>query len=391
LAKPFIALLLITVISGCWDVRELQNLAIVGASGIDLADQPGKVLMTVQIIKPGDVKSSTSGGEGVGETGQAATKAPIWVIKTTGNNVAEAVHNFDSISNRQLYFADSQIIVIGKEAATQGVRPLLDFYIRNREPRETTWIVIAADKASDIIELKSGLEKIPAMGLARLVENSTLTSFSVGVTMQEFVNRLMSKTAAAYAAHMEISDESPEKKARLTGTDIFKGDKLAGTFNQSETRGLLWVIGKVKRGVITAKSPQGGVTNFDITRATSKVTPEVDGKQIKFKIKIIVESDLGSEDHSLDFSKPQELQALQKLETQAIGQEVQVALEKAKKLKVDVFGFGEMLHRKCAKKWKHLEPEWDVLFPTVQVSLAIRAKIRTVGLSLKPAEPPKGP
>jgi spore germination protein KC len=305
LAKLLIISLLLTVISGCWDVRELSTLAIVGASGIDLADKPGKVLMTVQIIKPGEVKTSSSGGEGGGGTEQAATKPPIWVIKTTGNNVAEAVRNFASISNRQLYFADSQLLVIGKEAAAQGVRPLLDFFIRNREPRETTWIVIAADKASDIIEVKSGLEKIPAMSLARLVENSTLTSFTVGVTQQEFVNRLMSKTAAPYASHMEISDESAGKKARLSGTDVFKGDKLAGTFNQSETRGFLWIIGKVKKGLITAKSPQGGETNFEITRATSKITPQLKGNQIRFKVEIVVESNLCSEDHSLDFSKPQ--------------------------------------------------------------------------------------
>jgi spore germination protein KC len=391
LAKPFLVLLILVVLSGCWDSRELSTLAIVGASGIDLAEPSGKVLLTVQIIKPGEVKSSSSGGEGGSGTEQAASKPPVWVIKTTGNNVAEAVRNFAGISNRQLYFADSQLIIIGKEAAEHGVRPLLDFFIRNREPRETTWIVIAAGKASDLLEVKSGLEKIPAMTLGTLVENSTLTSVTVGVTQQEFVNRLMSKTAAPYASHMEVSEESAEKKVRLTGVDVFKDDKLAGTFNQSETRGFLWVIGKVKRGLITVKSPQGGETNFEINRASSKIIPDLKSHPIRFKVEIIAESDLDSEDHSLDFSNPRTIKVLEKLETKAIRQEIMVAVEKAKKLNVDVFGFGEALHRKSAKKWKLLEPHWDTIFPTVQVSLAIRAKIRTVGLSLKAAEPPKGP
>jgi spore germination protein KC len=392
LAKPLIVLLLLTVISGCWDVRELSTLAIVASAGIDLADKPGKVLMTVQIIKPGEVKSgsSSTGEDSSGGAGQIAAGPPIWVIKTTGNNVAEAVRNFAGISNRQLYFADSQIIVIGREAAEQGVRPLLDFFIRNREPRETAWVVIAAEKATDIIEVKTGLEKIPAMSLDALIENSTLTSISVGVTLQEFVNRLMSKTAAPYASHMEINDESAGKKARLSGTDVFKGDKLAGTFNQSETRGFLWVISKVQRGLITVKSSQGGESNFEIIRASSKITPELKNNKIKIKVKIIVESNLSSEEHSLDFTKPEEVTALEKLEAQAIRKEIMVALEKAQKLKVDIFGFGEAIHREYPKEWKSIEPQWDSLFPSVQVSLAIRAKIRTVGLQLKPANPPKG-
>ena len=393
LIKLIILLILLSVVSGCWDARELTTLAMVTAVGIDLDEKSGKILMTVQIVKPGEVKSSSSGDQssGGGTSGKAGGGQPVWIINITGSNVAEAVRNFATISDRQLYFAHNQLIVIGKEAAKQGVRPLLDFFIRSRDPRETAWIVVAVGKASEVIEAKSGLEKIPAMGTTLLVESYPLTSVTVGVTLKDFVNRLMSKTAAPYAGHITLIEESGANTVRAVGIDVFKGDKFKGTFNQSETRGLLWVSGKVKRGLITVVSPKGGKTNFEITRASSRVTPELKGNQIRFKVQVMVESNLGSEDYSLDFTKPQVLKGLEKLETEAIRQEVAVALAKARKLNTDIFGFGEAIHRQFPKEWKLLEPQWDTLFPKIKVTLAIRTKIRTVGLALKPPAPPKGP
>ena len=285
LIRLMIALILLSMVSGCWDARELTTLALVNAVGIDLDEKSGKILLTVQIIKPGEVKSSSSGDQssGGGPSGKAGGGQPVWIINITGSNVAEAVRNFATISDRQLYFAHNQLIVIGKEAAKQGVRPLLDFFIRSRDPRETAWIVVAVGKASDVIEAKSGLEKIPAMGTTLLVESYPLTSVTIGVTQQDFVNRLMSKTAAPYAGHITLIEESGSKTVRAVGVDVFKGDKLKGTFNQSETRGMLWISGKVKRGLITAVSSKGGKTNFEITRATSKVTPELKGNQVRIQ------------------------------------------------------------------------------------------------------------
>lgn len=66
LLQIILVFLILSLLSGCWDARELGSLAIVAAVGIDLADKSGKLLITIQIIKPGEVKSGGGGGEGGG-------------------------------------------------------------------------------------------------------------------------------------------------------------------------------------------------------------------------------------------------------------------------------------------------------------------------------------
>ncbi|MGE6258324.1 hypothetical protein ACQKCU_10490 [Heyndrickxia sporothermodurans] len=51
------------LLSGCWDKKELTDLSIVNAIGIDKTEN-GRYLLTFQIINPGNVAAEQSGGGG---------------------------------------------------------------------------------------------------------------------------------------------------------------------------------------------------------------------------------------------------------------------------------------------------------------------------------------
>ncbi|MHB9096100.1 MAG: Ger(x)C family spore germination protein, partial [Eubacteriales bacterium] len=48
-------------ISGCWNKRELNQLAVVMGTGID-STPDGQVSLTVQIVRPEQMKSESGGG-----------------------------------------------------------------------------------------------------------------------------------------------------------------------------------------------------------------------------------------------------------------------------------------------------------------------------------------
>lgn len=139
------------LLGGCWNRRELDTLAIVAGLGLDRDVETGKIQLTAQIIKPGEVKTVKVGGAGGGGGGGGKASA-VWVIKSTGDTVFDAVRNMVTQSSRKLYFAHNQIIVIGKKTAEQGVWPLLDFFVRDHEIRWTIWVLVADGKASDVLE-----------------------------------------------------------------------------------------------------------------------------------------------------------------------------------------------------------------------------------------------
>lgn len=384
LAGVGILVLALSLLAGCWNRRELNTLGIVAGIGIDLADEPGKVLLTAQIVKPAEVGTpQTGGGGGAGEKLQ-----PVWIAKSTGDTVFDAVRNFTSQSPRKLYFSHNEIIVIGKEAAQKGVRPLLDFFVRDPEPRRTAWIMVADGRASDILEAKMELDSIPARGLVSLIEMRTATSEVTAMTLQEFVIRLMSKSTAPVATHVESIGDEKEKRVRLVGTAVFKDDKLVGQLDKPETRGLLWVIGEVKSGIIVVESPgDGGKVSLEITRAKSKITPELRDGKPHIRLEVFEEGNLGGQGSTADLTTPSVLADLEKRQEAAIQGEIRAALAKARELKVDIFGFGDAVHRKYPKEWKKIEPKWEEIFPTVDVEVLVRARVRRVGMITRPTVP----
>jgi len=52
-----ICVFLVLSLSGCWNRRELDTFSILMGMGIDKAEELGKIQLTAQIVKPGDLKS----------------------------------------------------------------------------------------------------------------------------------------------------------------------------------------------------------------------------------------------------------------------------------------------------------------------------------------------
>lgn len=377
-----IILLLIVMlgITGCWNRRELDTLAFVSGLGIDKAREPGKLQLTAQIIKPGEIKAPEAGGGGKGGS------KPYWNISQIGNTVFSTVREITLKSNRKLFFPHNEVIIFSQDIAREGVRKYIDFLIRDPEFRRLSWIVVAKDKASEVLETKTELAKLPARNIAELIKARSATSEVSAVNMQEFLTRLMSKTTAPIASLIEVS--AKEKTAQLTGTAVFKDDKLVGFLNKTETRGLLWVINEIKSGIITVNCPDGkGKASLEIIQASSKIKPEIKDNDIYITVEVKAEGHLGSQMCLEDLTQIPAWNSLEKRQSEAIRSEVLAALKRARQLNADIFGFGEAVHKKYSRLWKDIEDQWDEFFPNIEVTVKVESKLRRSGLTIKPPRP----
>ncbi len=371
---------LLIVLNGCWDRRELDTLAIVSGLAIDKADEPGKIQITAQIIKPGEMKVPQAGGGGGGEK-------PYWNITATGETVSETMREFTHESNRKLYLPHNETLIFSQDIAKEGIKKYVDFFVREPEStRGLTKVLVSKGKANDILDSQTELEKIPGENIAQLVDESVATSEESAVNLQEFFTRLMSKTTAPVASVIEVMDQGKEKIARLSGTAIFKTDKLVGYLNKAETRGLLWVIDKVKSGIIVVKSPSGeGKVSLEIIRASSEITTEIKDNKPYITINIDEEGNLSDQmSPDYDLTKLPVWSSLEKSQADAIQQEVMAALKKAQDLNTDIFGFGDAVHRKYPELWRDMEKQWDHYFPDLEVEVIINAKLSRPGMITKP-------
>lgn len=380
--KILVFCLIMLNIAGCWNRRELDNLAIVSGLAIDKGEESGKIQLTAQILKPGNLSIAAAGGAG----GARGAEKPYWNLTETGNTVFETIRALTHKSNRRLFLPHNEIVIFSQDIAKEGIQKYIDFIIRDHELRRLIYVLVSKGKASEILESKTELEQIPAISISQLIEARDATSESSAVNLQEFMNRLMSKTTAPIASLIEVVGK--EKTALLMGTAVFKKDKLTGFLDRAETRGLQWVIGEVKSGIIVVECPNGkGKASLEIIRASSKITPEIKDNTLHIKVEINEEGNLGEEMCLADLSKPEVWMSIERRKAVVIRKEVMAALKKAQEWNTDIFGFGDAVHRKYPKLWKYIESQWDDFFPSLEVTVIVKAKLRRSGMITKPAKP----
>ena len=371
-----ICILLALSLSGCWNRRELNTFSILMGMGIDKAEEAGKVQLTAQIIKAGELKSEGGSDE-----------EAYLTVQSIGDTVFDALRKFTKETNRKIYLPHSQVLIFGEGIAAEGVQKYVDFYVRDHEPRLREKVLVAKGKAEEVLDVKSQLEKIPAVGISSLLRAQGATSQATEVTIKEFINRLMSKTTAPVAPLIEISGEGEEQTLRISGMAIFKLDKFVGKLTGSEARGLLWVIDKIKSGIIVVDCPnEEGKMSLEIIRASSKIIPEIQEDKVHIQVKIKEEGHIGDQECPGELSS-ENIKKIEEMKASVIRSEVLSAVEIAQDLNTDVFGFGDAVHRKYPKEWKELEKQWDEVFPEIEVEIIVEAKVRRSGILMKSISP----
>lgn len=385
LLKSSICILLTIILSGCWNRRELDTLAIVMGVGVDKSDAPGKIRITTQIVKPAEIKTQGKDSGGIGA--QA-----FWNLSGTGDTVFSTLREMTDESNRKLFFPHNQIIIFSRAIAKKGIQKYIDFFTRDPETRVNALVLISKGNASDILNVKSEMEKIPANNIAKLITAySDATSQTNPEPLRALIPGLMSKTTASTVPFIKISENDNKKIVMISDTAVFKIDKLVGSLNKTEGRGLMWVLGKVKSGIIVVSDSNKDKVCIEIIRASSKMMPILNKKRITIKVNIFEEGNLGEQQGPKNLSKLKNVALLQRKIAAAIRNEVMESVKKSKKLDADVFGFGEAVHKKYPKQWKSLEENWDKTFKTIQVKVTVEAKLRLMGRELVPTVPQPKP
>ncbi|AFL98722.1 MULTISPECIES: Ger(x)C family spore germination protein [Desulfitobacterium] len=379
-----LCIFLTLTLPGCWDRRELNTLSISHALGIDQLED-GQVQVSLQMAKPASMKSSLQKSS----SGGGEEKA-FWVVTTTGRTLFEALRNGRDRISRKSFFGRNKIIIIGEEAAKSGITPLLDMYIRRVDFRELSFVFVVRGKAQQFIEADSEQEKDPAKALENLAEATDLTSKAAKTTLLDVMKALSNETTAPFVAGLELVElpDSKKKIVKLSDTAVFKEDKLIGWFNEKETRGLLWIIGKVKSGVIVVESPddESKKVALEIINASSKLKPDfIDGKPT-MTVHVEELGNLGEQMSSINMATPENFKRLENRQAEVIREEINAALEKAQTLGVDIFKFGLEFHRKFPQEYQELKENWEKEFEKMTVNIEVKAKLNEIGLSVKPIE-----
>lgn len=387
--KFFILLLMILVfVTGCWDKREINQLAFVQGLGID-KDKDNMIDLTIQVLKPGLL----AGGGGGGAGGGSVVGKPYTVFESSGVDFAKAYMNANAELSRTLFMQHNEIIFFGEKFAKSGVYKTLDFMTRNPEFRRTEFVlVVTGGSLRELMNISGGLERYPYKEILGMIYNQRNTSSAYVCDLNEFIETLEIPTKNPIVGKLEIVKKDGKPiGARLAGASIFKKDKLVGFLDEQQTKGIMYMMNKTKKSTLTLDKGLKGEKahiSFTITKSHADIIPHIKDGDVSFDVNINVEGNMIEQEVTYDLTEPKMLEKLQQLINEKIKETIYSALYAIqKKYKVDTVGFGNIIYQRNPKEWKKLEKDWDKIYSDVKVHVSVKSIIRRTGLSSKPIEP----
>ncbi|MNO17305.1 Spore germination protein B3 precursor [compost metagenome] len=387
-----VSILLVAVLSltGCGNRVEMNELGITTATGFD--GHQGDWTITYQVIIPPAMSSGAGGSSGGG-----GSQAAVHTFSAHGKTIRDALASSSRENPRKLYFAHTNIVVIGKEAAEKGIEEILDTYYRNPDARETVKVFIADGKARDYLKKLVPPEKLPGRALANILQkNKQLSSYYPSVSVHELALGISSDSAAAGVPELSITGTDSSKlestdifnqtatssKLKISGLSVFQKAKRVGTLNQDESLGISWLTDQINTSTLSYVSKDDtNVSAFLVRKAKVKVIP-VKGPlhyTLKVNARIIVGEILETTSHE-DLLTTQSISKLQQQAEEIVRSQILVGWKAVQNLKVDLVGIGNKIHRKHPKDWEILKENWPEEIADMDMDIDVKVTLKRPGL-----------
>lgn len=423
-----ITLMIITVLltampCGCYDRREVDDLAYVLAMGFDRG-VTDRLRLTLQIVSfkeggggGGTVTGMSGGGSGGGGEDQELGQVGGTMVVTvdcpsvfTGLNLANVA------TSRQLNLMHAKLIIFSEELARSGeLEKYLNAVLRYREIRETMDLVITKGKAEEYIRENKGLiGQDPSKSMELLINQQDYTGFFPEVKYYNFYTKMKSSMQQPVAILAGVNSlknlrqpgqgvqsqsasggdylagEVPRRggpKRELFGGAVFYGPTMVGELTGTEVRVLKMLTGELERAFYTIKDPLAPdfVVPLDVRPARKpEIKVNLEGDTPEVDVKIRLEGAELSIQSGIHYEGPELKPVLEQAFAEEIKRQADDLIAKCQNdFKADIFGFGKIAvrHFPTIKEWE--EYRWLEKFPQARVYTDVDFVIRRTGMMLK--------
>ncbi|MFJ7726492.1 Ger(x)C family spore germination protein [Neobacillus sp. NPDC097160] len=387
---PLLVVLLLPILSACWNQKELTDLAFVMAMGIDKGEHK-KFDVSFQIVNPGNVSSGQNGG------GQGL---PIAVYKSSGDTLTEAARKATKKISRRLYYAHTNLIVVSEEVARNGLLDIIDALDRDPEFRTTTELVVMRGGSAELlVSALANLDKMPVNKITKEIKaTEAMFGENMSINIDYFLEGLVSKgkepivngfkitgNKDMVGAANELQHTRTEAVIAADGLAIFKKGKLVGWITREKARGVIWILDRIKSTAVNIDwNGKKDAITMALLRSKTKVSVKIKNEKPVIHIAIEDEGWISEANTNVDLMNPTEIEKIDRLIEKEIKRQILATVKEAQKMKADILGFGESVHRKDPKLWNKLKENWGDHFANLEVTVEVNSFTRREGIRTKP-------
>ncbi|RCX23426.1 spore germination protein KC [Fontibacillus phaseoli] len=377
--RSITAIILMTSIGGCWSSEEINNRAFVTMMIVDKMED-GQIELTLGFPLPNRMIPGQAGGGG-GTSGD-----PYSFVSKKAETISEALELIQVDNSRRISFGQTQVIVIGRRFAEQGIDPLLEFAARQPAFHISSNIFVTPNKATEITKTPLVFERFLSDILSKYISQSqTLDTTVKDFLVAKYKGGDILLPLLSFTIKPEIGATDP-KKNRWLGSDgaaIMSNGKMSDiVMTTEELRGALWLSSQLKTSVINVKSPtDGGIISAVAQDIGTSIKPVVRNGKVSFKVNSHAGAFILSSLSDIDLKKPDNLLRLQEVFEKNIAERMNRVLEKTRRAKSDAFLMSQYLDWRYPKMWGRMKEDWREYYATeLPIDISVSITIKRTGV-----------
>jgi len=379
------------LLGGCWDRREINDLAFVSASAVDLVDGQYRLAIQIPLVH----RIAVSGGGAGGGGGEQAT----WFIHSTlGTTLRGAVDEAQRSSSRSLTFSHRRIMLLGEELARAGVTEALDVMIRVPENRLNSVMVVTEGEARDVISARVPVEDFSSEAARELI----LALMRRPTTIKSFMEMLLNPGLDAHVPILKVTqavpggDGKPESLIKLAGVGIFRHDRLIEVLKGDEATAFLWAVDEALHQSVsvpapgTSTGPGPATTTIRFENQSAEHRASLSGDQLTVRIRLDGVGFVTENVTRWALSYGSNLLEYEAAVNRHLEQQANKVVHRLQhEIKADAVGLGAVIHRQLPSHWNRISHDWVEHYPKVKVVVEARVRLAHTGTLMAPSATPE--
>ncbi len=360
---------------------EISDRALVHAVGIDQDDSGYTV--TLQVFK----------SEGAGSDTQIDPSKPnTRIISNTAKTVSDAMTLCENQLGNYLFIGHNQVIVLGSGVDLNNPKPMLDYFLDNKDSFLGVDMVLAEEKAKDILDVQVSTGTITTENFKEVLKMYRDKGEVLPSSMVDFFNGSMkpdkSMTLPIVSAinskgepeqknkqDNENQDRKEEKDSEQDKSDIifsvsenavFSDGALIGTLSPDETRCVNLLTNKTKYTTLTIPYKEQDI-GLLVKKRSSKAKIKVDNNRLIYDVKLKVTV---TPDNST-FSKSEKAEISHLVEKQLTEQGNQIFEKIYREYNADIFNINSLAKHYVPKVYLKYKDNFDALKSNIGLNISV--------------------
>lgn len=377
--KKIILILMFFSLTGCYNYKELNNLAIATGFAVDIKDDEYEVSVLISNSKKSNSEEDSASSA---------------VYKGTGKTIFEAIKDASMGISKEIYLSHIEVLILSSEVAKEKTSEVIDFFFRYPQTRNEFLVAVAENcKASELFNVTTPLETFPSQNISKNLEiTSKLQGFLYTVTFNEFVTNLIEEGKNPVLPTISIigdikegnKDENieqiePKTYLKLGMMSAFNGFNMVGISNKDQSKGINFMNDEIKTTLIISKYNENNVV-VELSKSKTNINVEIIDDKPKFKIDIKATGSIVEVSDDVKVDKVDTIKEVKKLSEIEIKRIVTEAINYSKNLKTDIFGLGNLIYKKDHKLWSEIKNSWEnEILENTEFEINVKLDLKTKG------------